>query len=111
MDEEWTQIEFIDIKSNKKFGEFEFKYLDDGSYKLMRMYSEPCKGGGIGRAALEMFQDIVGGQVVVSQNDGQVRDDGSHLTQDAPGFVNKMISEGFIYGYEGRGNEEDGFFD
>lgn len=111
MKEDWTEIKFIDIISKKQFGEFEFKELEDGSYKLMRMYTEPNQNGGIGRAALEMFKDnTLGIDIVASPNNGQVLDDGSHPTGDAIFFVNKMIKEGIISGYENNNNNEGGFF-
>lgn len=69
---------------------------DNGTYLLGRMYIQP-KGFGLGRAAIEYFKDNNNGAVVYTrQNDGITRDDGSHLTEDAPRFVNKMIDEGLI---------------
>lgn len=69
---------------------------DDGTcYLLSRMYIKP-KGFGLGRAALKFFIDITGATVYTRSNDGITRDDGSHLTEDAPGFVFKMIDEGLI---------------
>ncbi len=111
INEEWSEIVFK-YPNGEKFGEFIFKDLEDGTYKLMRMYSEPNNGGGIGRAALQMFKDITdSAQIFVSPNDGNPRDDQSHLTQDAPKFVPKMIAEGWIDGYENGNNFDDGFFD
>ena len=111
MNEEWTEIVFK-TKNGGQFGEFVFQDLDVGTYKLMRMYSEPNQGGGIGRAALQMFRDVTGGALVYSSpNDGIQRDDQSHLTQDAPGFVSKMIKEGLIAGYEGSHYIDNGFID
>ena len=109
MSDDWTEIVFKDI-NGKQFGEFEFKELHDGSYKLMRMYTEPHKGEGIGTMALEMFKEVtMGVPVYTSPNDGIVRDDQSHLTEDAPGFVAGMIEAGLIAGYENHYNDEDGF--
>lgn len=111
MNEEWSEIVFK-LKNGDKFGEFVFKDLEDGSYKLMRMYSEPYEGCGIGRAALEMFKDITEGALVyTSPNDGIPRDDQSHLTNIAPIFVHKMIEAGLIAGYENDHNLDDGFLD
>jgi hypothetical protein len=111
MNEDWSEIIFK-YPNGKQFGEFVFKDLEDGTYKLLRMYSEPNNGGGIGRAALQMFKYITdGAQIYVSPNDGIPKDDQSHLTQDATLFVPKMIAEGWIDGYERGNNFDDGFFD
>lgn len=56
----------------------------------------PIKEAGLGRAALEFFKDYTQADVFARENDGQVRDDGSRLTEDAPGFVAKMIDEGIL---------------
>ena len=111
MNEDWTEIIFK-LPNGEQFGEFEFKDLENGSYKLIRMYSEPYKEEGIGRAALEMFKDITDGvSLYTSPNDGIQREDQSHLTQDAPIFVAKMIKEGLIDGYENEHNLDNGFLD
>lgn len=80
-------------------GEFEFKSLEEGGYKLMRMYCNAGKTGGIGRAILEFFIETTNEIPCASPPDGQVREDQSHLTEDAPCFVAKMIEEGLIKGY------------
>ncbi len=60
--------------------------LIDSSYKRK----------GIGRESLKFFKEITGTQIVASENDGIRKDDGSHLTGDAPVFVSKMQEEGII---------------
>lgn len=97
IDDEWSEIQ-IRNSSGRQVGEFEFKFLDP-DYKLMRMYCNDAKSGGIGRAVLQFFKATTGADVYASTPDGQVRDDQSHLTEDAPGFVVKMIAEGWIKGY------------
>lgn len=64
-------------------------------YLLARMYS-PIKLSGLGRAAVEFFIDLTGASIYARPHDGIVRDDGSHLTEDAPFFVSKMQDEGLI---------------
>jgi len=97
---EWTEITFKYI-NGQQFGEFVFKDLEDGSYKLMRMYSEPNDNGGIGRVALELFKRVTNNiPIYVSPIDGETRDDQSHLTEIAPIFVPKMITAGLIIGYK-----------
>lgn len=113
MNDEQTEILINDLQ-NKQIGEFEFKELDYSGYKLMRMYSNDAKQSGLGRAALEYFRDVVGFPIYVSSNDGLTKNDGSHLTEDAPGFVAKMIEEQLIDGYENTFYNKDdinGFFE
>jgi len=99
LDDCLEDIIFRDEKG-KKVGEFEFRELANGGYKLTRMYNEVYKGEGLGRAALEFFKEASRSKLYVSPNDGQTRDDGSHLTEDAPGFAAKMIKEGLFDGYD-----------
>lgn len=70
------------------------------SYKLMYMYMD-LKGKryvrqGIGRECLLFFQELTGASLTANSNDGNVRDDGSHLTDDAPMFVGQMRNEGIV---------------
>jgi len=60
----------------------------------------PIKNVGLGRAALEFFIDATNSTIFCRSNDGIVRDDGSHLTEDATGFVDKMKEEGLISFYD-----------
>lgn len=78
-------------------GEFEFQELDYSSgYKIMRMYTNQHKNTGLGSAALQYFLDVFGGPLFTSPDDGIPRDDGSHLTEDAPSFVHHMKAKGII---------------
>lgn len=90
----------IEDMDGKHIGEFEFE--DRGNYgsgyKIMRMYTNQYKNTGLGSAALEYFLDIYGGPLFTSPNDGNRRDDGSHLTEDAPSFVSHMQEKGIIAG-------------
>jgi hypothetical protein len=91
-------------ENRKKIGD-EFRFIDEdideddyGSgerYLLARMYS-PIKKSGLGRAAIEFFIDMTGAEIYTRPHDGIVRNDGSHLTEDAPFFVSKMQEEGLI---------------
>lgn len=51
---------------------------------------------GIGRAALIFHLDIFKTPIFAAENDGMKREDGSHLTGDAPSFVNRMRFERII---------------
>jgi len=99
LEDDFSVITFYDSNDNKLDGEFLFIESDenDGLYLLGRMYAPKAyKNSGLGRAALEYFVEYTGAQVYARENDGNVRDDGSHLTEDAPGFVGKMIDEGLL---------------
>jgi hypothetical protein len=114
MDDDQQVFTIYDFSSNE-LGEFIFKELDFGrGYKLIRMYCNEVKQTGIGRAILEYFREAVGSPIYVSPNDGITRNDGSHLTEDAPSFVQHMIAEKLIDGYENEplynDKEINGFF-
>lgn len=98
-----------------QIGEFEFQELDYGNgYKIMRMYTNEYKNTGLGSAALSYFLEIYGGPLYTSPHDGLTRDDGSHLTEDAPSFVMHMQAKGIIYGNSDRFDDDDsehGFLD
>lgn len=81
----------------KRIGEFVFSELDNGCFKLIRMYSNEVKRSGIGREALKFFKAVAGNPpIIASPNDGIPRNDQSHLTGNAPIFVKKMKNEGLI---------------
>lgn len=99
LEEDYSEITFYDSSDNKLDGEFGF--IDESengdNYLLGRMYAPAeFKESGLGRAALEFFKGYTGFDVYARTHDGIVRDDGSHLTEDAPGFVMKMINEGLL---------------
>lgn len=82
------------------------------NYLLARMYvPKELKNMGLGRACIEFFGDYVNSSIYVRPDDGVERDDGSHLTEDAPGFVAKMIEEGLIIGYKTCPYEESDEYD
>lgn len=112
--EDESELLIEDMNGNS-VGEFEFQELDYGNgYKVMRMYTNQHKKTGLGSAALQYFLDIYGGPLYTSPNDGMTRDDGSHLTEDAPSFVEHMISKGLIDGFDrsfySEDNDINGFF-
>lgn len=75
--------------------------LDD-VVKLTNMYLDGPDGSGdfrfqgIGRRCIRLLSEQSGCLVVVAYPDGQVHDDGSHPTGDAPTFVKRMESEGLV---------------
>lgn len=99
LEEDPFQITFWDINGNQLGQDEDFVFYEpdefENSYLLGRMYV-PIKGEGLGRVALELFTEYTQEKVYAREHDGIVLDDGSHLTEDAPGFVNKMIEEGLL---------------
>lgn len=51
-----------------------------------------------------------GYSVFARNNDGIQRDDGSHLTEDAPAFIEAMIKKGLVH-YVGKGVDYDSYDD
>lgn len=85
---------------NKQLGNNDdFVFVEDEfdltRYLLARMYV-PIKNCGLGRATIEFFKDYYDAVIYARPNDGNERNDGSHLTEDAPSFVAHMIAEGLI---------------
>lgn len=75
-------------------GEFEFiqdEFIND-KFLLKRMYSPTeFKRMGLGELALQFFKEYNSDpKIYVRANDGQTRNDGSHLTGDAPVFCENM---------------------
>lgn len=99
LEDDFSEIKFYDSNGIELEGEFLFfdESENGESYLLGRMYAPSSfKKSGLGRAALELFTEYTGANVYAREHDGQVRDDGSHLTGDAPIFVGQMIEEGLL---------------
>jgi hypothetical protein len=83
-----------------KLGSIELQGTDSGHYHLKRMYLDQDGGAfkrcGIGRQALKFHNESFGCLFTAAPNDGQEREDGSHLTGDAPRFIRKMRDEGLV---------------
>ena len=102
LDEDQLSIKVINSNDNE-IGLMEFTTIEsdyDIQYKLKWMYLDKLgnlyKRQGLGRACIEYFNDYFGVIVTAAENDGETQDDGSHLTQDAPGFVEQLRQEGLI---------------
>ena len=86
------------MPERERIGEFEFRCSYDygnSSLHLTRMFSG-ITGQGIGKEILEWVIESSGATIYTTQNDGIPRDDGSHLTGDAPMFVESMRKKGLI---------------
>ena len=83
-----------------RFSQFEGGQVGEESLYLTWAYLDQAgdcyKYQGIGRKCLELAKKVSGMQIAAAFDDGQRKDDGSHLTGDAPGFVARMRQEGII---------------
>ena len=98
IDEDLSQVTFWNEHDEQLGSDMDFVFIEsefNNSFLLARMYV-PIKQMGLGRAAVEFFKDFTEATIYTRPNDGISLDDGSHLTEDAPGFVAKMQSEGII---------------
>ena len=105
LDESFEWIKVWDGQG-REIGRIEFDHIEydpplDDEYRITWMYMDivdaSYKRNGIGRACLQFFNEYCG-KPTFSPNDGIRRDDGSHLTQDAPVFIRQMKREGLIAG-------------
>jgi len=97
--EEWDRISFS--QNGKELdGEFLFDdvYENQQSFLLKRLYSpNSFKRLGLGKEVLKFFKSETGNAIIwTRENDGETRDDGSHLTENGPTFVRKMQKLGLI---------------
>jgi hypothetical protein len=101
--EEWDRISFSQ-NGNELDGEFLFDDVDENqqSFLLKRLYSpNNLKRLGLGEEVLKFFKSETNDAIIwTRENDGVVRDDGSHLTENAPCFIRKMQKKGLIAEWE-----------
>lgn len=100
----------VTTPDGKHVGKMEMSHIEDDFhswYKIKWMYmdllDESYKRKGIGRECIRFFEEITGDILTAEYDDGIPKNDGSHLTQDAPAFVSQMRKEGLISG----GNDDD----
>ncbi|MBQ0745268.1 MAG: hypothetical protein KBT82_01995 [Marinobacter sp.] len=83
-----------------KLGSIELQDTEPGHYYLTWMYLDQDGGAfrrcGIGRQALKFHHESFGCLFTAAPNDGRQREDSSHLTGDARGFIQKMRDEGLV---------------
>lgn len=91
--EEWDRI-FFSQNGNELDGEFLFDDIEENqqSFLLKRLYSpNNFKRLGLGEEVLKFFKSETNNAIIwTRENDGIVRDDGSHLTENGPTFIKKM---------------------
>lgn len=82
---------------SEEVGRLSFRQIEEPGetyYHLTHAFIEGRGGAykrqGIGTEAIRLFRDCTGGPITFSEDDGIQREDGSHLTGDAPEFVNSL---------------------
>lgn len=99
IDEDYSQVSFWNDDNEQLGSDMDFVFRESefnpNRYLLARMYV-PITNMGLGRAAIEFFKEVTNATIYTRPHDGISRDDGSHLTDDAPGFVSRMQEEGLI---------------
>ena len=87
----------------RQIGRMELRQVEDDHmtyYRLTWMYLDVLdssyKRQGIGREALLFHRRTFDCPICVADDSGLKREDGSHLTGDAPGFVVRMITENIL---------------
>jgi hypothetical protein len=87
----------------QEIGSIEFSSIDDGDSEYFRIVSMFLdKNGssyvrqGLGRECLKQHIAIFNTPIVAADDDGIRKNDGSHLTGDAPGFISQMRKEGLV---------------
>lgn len=99
----------------KEIGHFDFSVREDlegDEYlKLFWAYLDllgtSYKHQGIGREILKGMRVYSGMPITAENDDGHRKEDGSHLTGDAPGFVNQMRKEGLICPDDNRNGDNE----
>jgi len=104
LDDDLELIEILDA-NRQLIGKIELRLIDEDdeqrnhyllSWAYLDLAGDSYKRCGIGRTALQLHQELAEYPIVARDNDGIRQDDGSHLTGDAPGFVEQMRKEGLI---------------
>ena len=90
-------------EDGSEIGRLKFRVIDDdfdSFLKLCWAYLDRAgvefKRQGIGRECLSLVREKSGLSIIANNNDGRQQGDGSHLTGDAAGFVERMRAEGLI---------------
>lgn len=101
--DDWECEVTVMTRDGKKIGSVQLERIKDDhteyaklTWIYMDLFDDTYKGNGLGRECLNFFKEVTGLDIAAEYHDGIRKDDGSHLTQDAPGFVAKMREEGII---------------
>lgn len=104
-DEDEYSIEVRAVPNGERIGGLRFRCIemDDPPYSYLHLtwaYLDELDATylhkGIGQRCIELVLEWSGLSITASVNDGNVRSDGSHLTGDAPAFIEKMRALGLV---------------
>jgi hypothetical protein len=91
---------WVHTPNHQEIGHLELTEYDDGGLTLTWAYLDKLDSDylrqGIGRKCLQLIKGYYGQPVYAREDDGLRKDDGSHLTGDAPAWVKTMREEGLI---------------
>jgi len=65
-------------------------------YHITNLSLDKCKFKGIGRECLIFHKESFDAPITAGKSDGSKSEDGSYLTGDGVGFINKMREEGIV---------------
>ncbi|HEY0313834.1 MAG TPA: hypothetical protein VGC56_15250 [Allosphingosinicella sp.] len=108
---DWT-VRVRTVTGGDEIGRMSFEEHECADGRSSALYLTWCfldripgwTGVGIGRECLRLAGEVSASPITAAADDGMKREDGSHLTGDAPGFVQRMREEGLIIG---RSRERD----
>ncbi len=66
------------------------------TYHITNLGLDDCKGQGLGRRCLELHKEMFDTPLTAGSNNMGKQEDGSHLTGDGVGFIEKMRKEGIV---------------
>ena len=108
VDDEMEFLTTVRDSDGREIGRFEFRWIDNLYCDYLKLcwahldlVDSSYRFQGIGRECLRQVKEFSGFAIVAEDHDGIQRDDGSHLTGDAPGFVERMRAEHLIAGSDG----------
>ena len=100
-------IATVTTQSGKPIGKIEFRLIggasarDDDYLKITWAYLDQQNGAylnqGIGTECVRRMRDETGLSICTAENDGHKKEDGSHLTGDAPAFVDGLRKQGLTF--------------
>lgn len=115
LDEETISARACEADGGQDIGEIHLALradADDNDYYFLtwafldKQHGAYCRQG-IGARMLQLHRDEYGGPILARPHDGIVRDDGSHLTGNAPAFVAAMRERGLIVDDTNEGDEDE----
>jgi hypothetical protein len=96
---------FVDNECTQKIGNCDYDQDESNNALITNIHLDGPNGSrryvkkGLGEALIRRIKENHGLNPCFREDDGIRRDDGSHLTQDAPGFARAMIRKGLASWY------------